>query len=108
MPAAAPFLPVARQGAAAPEVGNVDGVMAGRQRILPVRRDYNRWVANQTLEDYALRFTAKSSRRWASGRVAQTAIGAISPAKMFSASRSSWVTPIFSTTSRVRARALAP
>jgi signal transduction histidine kinase len=52
--------------------------MAGRQRILPVRRDYNRWVANQTLEDYALRFTAKSSRRWASGRVAQTAIGAIS------------------------------
>ena len=52
--------------------------MAGRQRILPVRREYNRWVANQTLEDYALRFTAKSSRRWAAPRVAQTAIGAIS------------------------------
>ncbi len=52
--------------------------MAGRQRILPVRREYNRWVANQTLEDYALRFTAKSARRWATPRVAQTAIGAIS------------------------------
>ncbi|TBW33006.1 response regulator [Siculibacillus lacustris] len=52
--------------------------MAGRQRILPVRRDYNRWVANQTLEDYALRFTAKSARRWSAPRVAQTAIGAIS------------------------------
>ena len=52
--------------------------MAGQQRILPVRRDYNRWVANQTLEDYALRFTAKSARRWSAPRVAQTAIGAIS------------------------------
>ncbi len=54
------------------------GTLAGRQRILPVRREYNRWVANQTLEDYALRFTAKSARRWSSPRVAQTAIGAIS------------------------------
>ena len=52
--------------------------MTGRQRIAPVRREYNRWVANQTLEDYALRFTAKSARRWSSPRVAQTAIGAIS------------------------------
>ncbi|MBH0238611.1 hybrid sensor histidine kinase/response regulator [Methylobrevis albus] len=52
--------------------------MSGRQRILPVRREYNRWVANQTLEDYALRFTAKSARRWSAPRVAQTAIGAIS------------------------------
>ena len=52
--------------------------MAGLQRILPVRRRYNQWVANQTLEDYALRFTAKKARRWSAGRVAQTAIGAIS------------------------------
>ncbi|WP_416357250.1 ATP-binding protein [Aureimonas phyllosphaerae] len=52
--------------------------MNGRQRILPVRREYNRWVANQTLEDYALRFTAKSARRWTAARVSQTAIGAIS------------------------------
>ncbi len=52
--------------------------MAARQRIIPIRRQYNRWVADQTLEDYALRFTAKSARRWSSDRVAQTAIGAIS------------------------------
>lgn len=49
-----------------------------RQRILPIRREYNRWVANQTLEDYALRFTAKSARRFSSQRISQTAIGAIS------------------------------
>ncbi len=52
--------------------------MTARQRILPIRREYNRWVANQTLEDYALRFTAKRARRWTAPRVSQTAIGAIS------------------------------
>ncbi|MGO8918075.1 MAG: ATP-binding protein [Stellaceae bacterium] len=52
--------------------------MAARQRILRVRREYNQWVANQTLEDYALRFTAKKARRWSSLRVANTALGAIS------------------------------
>ena len=52
--------------------------MSGRQRIAPIRRDYNRWVANETLEDFALRFTAKSARRFSSSRVAQTAIGAVS------------------------------
>ena len=52
--------------------------MAARQRIIPVRREYNRWVANQTLEDYALRFTAKSARKFSSSRISQTAIGAIS------------------------------
>ena len=52
--------------------------MAARQRIIPIRRQYNRWVADETLEDYALRFTAKSARRWSQQRVAQTAIGAIS------------------------------
>jgi len=52
--------------------------MAARQRIIPVRREYNRWVADQTLEDYALRFTAKSARRFSSSRISHTAIGAIS------------------------------
>ena len=47
--------------------------MPGRQRIDRVRRQYNQWVANQTLEDYALRFTAKSARRWSAARVANTA-----------------------------------
>lgn len=49
-----------------------------QQKILIERRNYNRWVANQTLEDYALRFTAKSARRWSLARVANTALGAIS------------------------------
>src|SRR4030081_1912568 len=52
--------------------------MTAQQRIARVRRNYNQWVANQTLEDYALRFTAKSARKWSSLRVANTAIGAIS------------------------------
>ena len=49
-----------------------------RLRIVRMRRDYNRWVANQTLEDYALRFTAKSARVWSPLRVANTALGSIS------------------------------
>ncbi|HDZ47755.1 hypothetical protein LCGC14_0107480 [marine sediment metagenome] len=49
-----------------------------KQRIFPVRRNYNQWVANQTLEDFALRFTAKSARRWSAKRVALTALGTIS------------------------------
>ena len=42
------------------------------------RRKYNQWVANETLEDYALRFTAKQSRRWSPGWVANTALGIVS------------------------------
>ncbi|MGC2123597.1 MAG: ATP-binding protein, partial [Xanthobacteraceae bacterium] len=52
--------------------------MTAQQRVVRVRRNYNLWVANQTLEDYALRFTAKTARRWSSARVANTAIGAVS------------------------------
>ncbi|KAJ54243.1 ATPase [Actibacterium mucosum KCTC 23349] len=42
------------------------------------RRRYNRWVADETMEDFALRFTARRARRWSYGRVANTAIGSIS------------------------------
>lgn len=48
------------------------------QHVSGTRRRYNRWVANQTLEDYALRFTAKSARKWSVARVSNTALGAIS------------------------------
>ncbi len=48
------------------------------QRIFKVRRDYNAWVANETLEDYALRFTPRSYRKWSELRVANTAFGAAS------------------------------
>jgi signal transduction histidine kinase/purine-cytosine permease-like protein/FixJ family two-component response regulator len=46
------------------------------QRVVKVRRDYNSWVASETLEDYALRFTPRSARRWSDWRVANTAFGA--------------------------------
>ncbi|MCJ2130952.1 ATP-binding protein [Methylobacterium sp. E-045] len=52
--------------------------MSGRQQIPPIRRAYNRFVADETLEDYALRFTAKKARRWSSLQVAQTALGSLS------------------------------
>ncbi len=52
--------------------------MAARQRIIPVRREYNRWSRTRPLEDYALRFTAKSARQFSSSRISHTAIGAIS------------------------------
>lgn len=61
-----------------PGDGPQEDKLVGRQRIDRVRRQYNQWVANQTLEDYALRFTAKSARRWSAARVANTALGAIS------------------------------
>lgn len=48
------------------------------QHIIKVRRDYNRWVSDETLEDYALRFTPRSFRKWSAFRVANTAFGAVS------------------------------
>ena len=48
------------------------------QYVFKTRRSYNRWVANQTLEDFALRFTAKEARHWSAVRVSNTALGAIS------------------------------
>jgi signal transduction histidine kinase len=48
------------------------------QRVIKVRRDYNNWVGRETLEDYALRFTPRSARRWSDWRVANTAFGAAS------------------------------
>ncbi|MGL4231720.1 MAG: hybrid sensor histidine kinase/response regulator [Casimicrobium sp.] len=48
------------------------------QKVFFVRRGYNAWVANETLEDYALRYTPLSFRRWSEFRVANTAFGAVS------------------------------
>lgn len=50
--------------------------MAASQKIFKVRRHYNKWVANQTLEDYALRFTARAGRTMSIQRVGNTALGA--------------------------------
>ncbi|KQR50114.1 ATP-binding protein [Acidovorax sp. Leaf160] len=48
------------------------------QQVVKVRRDYNSWVATETMEDYALRFTPQRFRRWSEWRVAHTAFGAAS------------------------------
>lgn len=48
------------------------------QRVVKIRRDYNTWVANETLEDYALRFTPRSYRKWSTFRVGNTAFGSAS------------------------------
>ncbi|MFN3887271.1 MAG: ATP-binding protein [Aquabacterium sp.] len=67
--------------AAPPEAESTHPDAAGTdalQRVVKVRRDYNTWVATETLEDYALRFTPRSARRWSDWRVANTAFGASS------------------------------
>lgn len=46
------------------------------QRVVKVRRDYNSWVARETIEDYALRYTPKSFRKLSTWQVANTAFGA--------------------------------
>src|SRR3989344_4345883 len=48
------------------------------QTIFRFRREYNAWVADETMEDYALRYTPKSFRRWSEFRVANTAFGSLS------------------------------
>ena len=48
---------------------------AATQRIIKVRRDYNRWVGNETLEDYALRYAPQRARIGSEWRVANTAFG---------------------------------
>ncbi|CAN5784604.1 ATP-binding protein [soil metagenome] len=63
-----------RAGNADADGDHVDAV----QRVVKVRRDYNDWVARESLEDYALRFTPHSFRKWSEMRVANTAFGAAS------------------------------
>ena len=41
------------------------------------KRLYNSWAASETLEDYALRYTADHARIWSPARVATTAVGSI-------------------------------
>ena len=52
--------------------------MTQPQKIFRIRRDYNSWVANESMEDYALRYTPRSFRKWSEFRVANTAFGATS------------------------------
>jgi signal transduction histidine kinase/CheY-like chemotaxis protein/purine-cytosine permease-like protein len=61
-----------------PQGGAQVSTQVGTQRIIKIRRDYNAWVGDETLEDYALRYTPRAFRRWSEFRVANTALGAIS------------------------------
>jgi cytosine/uracil/thiamine/allantoin permease len=47
------------------------------QQVIQLRRDYNSWVARESLEDYALRFTTRRFRQWSLWRVANTALGGV-------------------------------
>ncbi len=52
--------------------------MQSNQKIIPTRRSYNKLVANEMMEDFALRFTAKKARKWSLNKVAGTALGIVS------------------------------
>ncbi|AWB68668.1 hybrid sensor histidine kinase/response regulator [Saccharobesus litoralis] len=52
--------------------------MFSNQKILPTRRTYNKLVANEMMEDFALRFTARRARQWSLGWIANTALGIVS------------------------------
>lgn len=45
---------------------------------VPAKRSYQSWIANETLEDYSLRYAAKSFRRWSPFTIVNTALGGIS------------------------------
>lgn len=52
--------------------------MLPENSALPTIRSYQSWIANETLEDYSLRYAARSFRRWRPISIANTAIGGIS------------------------------
>jgi signal transduction histidine kinase/purine-cytosine permease-like protein len=52
--------------------------LSSHSKLVEDRRNYNTWVATESLEDYALRFAPKSFRKWSEGLVASTALGGIS------------------------------
>ncbi|RDD60312.1 ATP-binding protein [Ferruginivarius sediminum] len=45
---------------------------------IPAKRSYKSWIANETLEDYSLRYAARSFRRWSGFSISNTALGGIS------------------------------
>ncbi|WP_457749072.1 EAL domain-containing protein [Sulfurimonas sp.] len=49
-----------------------------KQENSSIRRNYNRLVADETIEDYSLRYTPKSFRNFSESIIANTSIGSIS------------------------------
>lgn len=52
--------------------------MADNSKVSSSRRSYNKLVANEMMEDFALRFTAMRARKWSYSRIAHTALGIVS------------------------------
>ena len=75
MPSSAVPLPPEPPAQVAPSAASLGNAP---QQVVKVRRDYNAWVASETMEDYALRYTPQRFRRWSEWRVANTAFGAAS------------------------------
>ncbi|KAA8730858.1 response regulator [Acinetobacter qingfengensis] len=48
------------------------------QRVIKTRRDYNLWVADESIEDFALRYAPASIRKWSLWTVTNTAISTVS------------------------------
>ena len=48
------------------------------QKVPVNRRKYNKLVANEMLEDFALRFTSKRARKWSATWIANSALGIVS------------------------------
>lgn len=48
------------------------------QKVPINRRKYNKLVANEMLEDFALRFTSKRARKWSASWIANSALGIVS------------------------------
>ena len=48
------------------------------QRVIKTRREYNIWVADESIEDYALRYAPTSVRKWSPWTVTNTAISTVS------------------------------
>lgn len=49
-----------------------------KHTVEKTRREYNQWVADETLEDYALRYSPSDFRKWSPLLLANTALGGIS------------------------------
>jgi len=49
-----------------------------KHTVEKTRREYNQWVADESLEDYALRYSPSGFRKWSPLLLANTALGGIS------------------------------
>ena len=82
LPSRLPMLPttasLAPPDASSAPVSGPDADAQAPQQVVKVRRDYNSWVATETMEDYALRYAPQRFRKWSEWRVANTAFGAAS------------------------------